>query len=146
MHRTTQSTIINYVGTQHHVEKYPAHKYALLGVYVFPNQPSFNCQRDYLTVTVCSVCFLHVYQLWSQIPIIESIQLPSPSSNPSLSSKNKSKKQPNQRGGKKKLPADHSGVSNLTGKGESYMTCILWSGWWEAWGCEKGRPKSLTNL
>lgn len=27
MHRATLSTIINYVGTEHHVEKYPAHKW-----------------------------------------------------------------------------------------------------------------------
>lgn len=51
----------------------PSAEMALLGVCVFPNQPCFNCQRDYLAVTVCSVCFLHAYQLWSQIPIITSI-------------------------------------------------------------------------
>lgn len=63
-----------------------------------------------------------------------------PASQPFLSPQRK------QREGEKKLPADHPGVPNLTGKGESCMTCICWSGWWEARGCQKDRPQSLTNL
>lgn len=28
---------------------------AFLGGFVFPNPPRFNCQRDYLAITVCSL-------------------------------------------------------------------------------------------
>lgn len=134
--RAQSYTILSSIIRTQNVEKCPVHKWHFW-MCTFSQITYFNCQRDYCVVRLFWLfpwCLSTMKSNSNDWVYLASLPLPT--------------HRPQKKKGEKtnhNHTADHLGVSNLTGKGESYMTCIFWSGWWEAWGCQKGRPKCLSK-